>query len=281
MTWIQALILGAVQGASEFLPISSSAHLVLVPWALGWELEPHSYFLFIIAIHWGTLAALILITWRELVHIARAAARSMARREWPASPDTRLAAILVVATLPAALAGVLLGEAVEQAFSDPTAVGRQLLGTAALLVLAEQVRDRRAAGSTGFRSFESVRLVDGLWIGLAQAVALLPGISRSGATLSAGMIRGLDRVQAVRFSFLLSVPILFGAGLVALADLAGGPGVAEFLPELGIGFLASGVVGFASIRWLLRYLSRASLRGFGLYCAGLGLTVLLVSAVRG
>ncbi len=281
MTWYQALILGMVQGASEFLPISSSAHLVLVPWLLGWQFEPHAFFTFSVTVHWGTLAAVVLAFRDDLLRFGRAALLAVVHRNLLETPEATLAWLLLLATLPGALAGIVLGGMVEQAFSDPQAVAGLLLGTAGLLALGERSRSIRAANPAEFRPLKSLRIRDAILIGLAQAVALLPGISRSGATISAGLFRGLDRVDAVRFSFLMSVPIIFGAGLVALTDLAGQPGAAQAVPSLVIGLLAAGVVGFIAIRWLVRHLARGSLRGFAVYCALAGAAGLLVSLIRG
>ncbi|MGH2621535.1 MAG: undecaprenyl-diphosphate phosphatase [Anaerolineales bacterium] len=281
MTWYQALILGVVQGASEFLPISSSAHLVLVPWLLGWQLEPHAFFIFSVSVHWGTLAAVVVILRGDLLRFGRAALRALVHRSLLETPDATLGWLLVLATLPGALAGIVLGGLVEQAFSNPPVVAGLLLGTAGLLALGERSRSIRAASSAEFRPLTSLRTRDALVIGLAQAVALLPGISRSGATISAGLFRGLDRVEAVRFSFLMSVPIIFGAGLVALTDLASGPGAAESLPSLAIGFTAAGVVGYVAIRWLIRTLAGATFWGFAAYCALVGAAGLLLSVIRG
>jgi len=281
MTWYQALILGFVQGASEFLPISSSAHLVLVPWLLGWQLEAHPFFLFSVSVHWGTLAAVVAIFRSDLLRFGRAALQALVHRNLLETPEATLGWLLVLASLPGALGGIVLGGVVEQAFTNPPAVAGLLLGTAGLLALGERSRSIRAANPGEFRVLESLRTQDALLIGLAQAVALLPGISRSGATISAGLFRGLDRVDAVRFSFLMSVPIIFGAGLVALTDLAGGPGAAEFLPSLAIGFLSAGIVGFFAIRWLIRTLAGSTFWGFAAYCAALGAAGLLVSLIRG
>ena len=281
MTWYQALILGMVQGASEFLPISSSAHLVLVPWLLGWQFEPIAFFIFSVTVHWGTLAAVVLALRDDLLRFGRAALLAALHRDLLETPEATLAWLLLLATLPGALAGVVLGGMVEQAFSNPPAVAGLLLGTGVLLALGERSRSIRAANLAEFRPLKSLRIRDAILIGLAQAVALLPGISRSGATISAGLFRGLDRGDAVRFSFLMSVPIIFGAGLVALAELAGEPGAAQTLPSLVIGLLAAGVVGFIAIRWLLRYLAGGSLRGFAIYCALAGAAGLLVSLIRG
>jgi len=281
MTWYQALILGMVQGASEFLPISSSAHLVLVPWLLGWQFEPIAFFIFSVTVHWGTLAAVVLAFRDDLLRFGRAALLAVLHRDLLETPEATLAWLLLLATLPGALAGVVLGGMVEQAFSNPPAVAGLLLGTAVLLALGERSRSIRAANPADFRMLKSLRIRDAILIGLAQAVALLPGISRSGATISAGLFRGLDRGDAVRFSFLMSVPIIFGAGLVALAELAGEPGAAQAVPSLVIGLLAAGVVGFIAIRWLLRYLEGGTLRGFAIYCALAGAAGLLVSLIRG
>jgi len=281
MTWYQALILGMVQGASEFLPISSSAHLVLVPWLLGWQFEPIPFFIFSVTVHWGTLAAVVLAFRDDLLRFGRAALLAVLHRDLLETPEATLAWLLLLATLPGAVAGVVLGGMVEQAFSNPPAVAGLLLGTAVLLALGERSRSIRAANPAEFRPLKSLRIRDAILIGLAQAVALLPGISRSGATISAGLFRGLDRGDAVRFSFLMSVPIIFGAGLVALAELAGEPGAAQAVPSLVIGLLAAGVVGFIAIRWLLRYLEGGTLRGFAIYCALAGAAGLLVSLIRG
>ena len=281
MTWYQALILGVVQGASEFLPISSSAHLVLVPWLLGWQLEPHAFFTFSVSVHWGTLAAVVVVFRHDLSRFGRAALQALMHRSLLETPEAALAWLLLLSTLPGALAGIVLGGLVEQAFSNPPAVAALLLISAGLLALGERARSVRAAKSGEFRGLKQLRIRDALVIGLAQALALLPGISRSGATISAGLYRGMDRVDAVRFSFLMSVPIIFGAGLVALTDLSSGPSAAESLPSLAIGFLAAGIVGFTAIRWLIRTLVGATFWGFAAYCAAVGTGGLLLSLIRG
>ena len=281
MTWYQAVILGVVQGASEFLPISSSAHLVLVPWLLGWEIEPRLFFSFSVLVHWGTLAAVIISLREDLLRLGRAAIRGLARGRPFESREASLAWLVLLATLPGALAGILFADVVEQAFGRPALVAALLIGTAALLALGEQLRANRAAKAAGFRAQADLETPDALLIGLAQAMALLPGISRSGLTIACGLSRGLDRVDAARFSFLLAVPIMLGAGIVSLADLADDPGAAAALAPIAIGFLTAAVVGFAAIRWLLRYLSHASLRAFSIYCALIGAAGLLLSLVRG
>jgi undecaprenyl-diphosphatase len=274
MTLLQALVLGLVQGATEFIPVSSSAHLVLVPWILGWRLEPQAAFVFDVLVQWGTLVALVAFYWRDLVAIVRAVILGLARRRPLEDPLARLGWLIAAASVPAAIAGLLFKDAVESAFNDPAAVSAFLLGTALLLFLSERL-------SRQTRQLSELTLIDALWVGLAQALALLPGISRSGSTIAGGLTRGLRRPEAARLSFLMFVPVMLGAGVIALMDLAGAPAPAAQLPALAVGFLTSAVVGYLAIRWLLGYLSRRSLTPFALYCLVVGLGGLLLSVLRG
>ena len=274
MTLLQAFVLGLVQGATEFLPVSSSGHLVLVPWVLGWRLEPQAAFVFDILVQWGTLVALVAFYWRDLVGMVRAVILGLARRRPLEDPLARLGWLIAAASLPAAIAGLLLKDAVERAFNSPAAVSAFLLGTAVLLFLSERL-------SRQTRQLSELTLIDALWVGLAQALALLPGISRSGSTIAGGLTRGLRRPEAARLSFLMFVPVMLGAGVIALKDLAGAPAPAAQLPALAVGFLTSAVVGYLAIRWLLGYLSRRSLAPFALYCVAVGLGGLLLSVLRG
>ena len=293
MTLIQALVLGIVQGLTEFIPVSSSAHLVLVPWLLGWTFEPQAAFAFNVLVQLGTLVAVIVCFWRDGVSILSAAVGALRTRRWA---EGRLAWLLILATLPAAAAGILLKDLVEQAFASPAASAGFLLVTATLLGLSEILRRRmderppappaaakaasEGVGDGARDALEELKPVDSVVIGLAQALALFPGISRSGSTIAAGLSRGLTRPQAARFSFLMSVPIMLGAGLVAASDLSSLPNARELLPSLAAGFLAAGLVGFLAIRWLLRFLARRSLWVFAAYCALAGLAGLTLNATR-
>jgi undecaprenyl-diphosphatase len=274
MTLLQALMLGLVQGATEFIPVSSSAHLVLVPWILGWRLEPRAAFAFDVLVQWGTLVALVAFYGRDLVALVRAVIVGLARRRPLEDPLARLGWLIAAASVPAAIAGLLFKDAVESAFNDPAAVSAFLLVTALLLFLSERL-------SRQTRVLSELTLIDALWIGLAQALALLPGISRSGSTIAGGLTRGLRRPEAARLSFLMFVPVMLGAGLIALKDLAGTPTPSAQLPALLVGMLTSAVVGYLAIRWLLGYLSRRSLAPFALYCLVAGLGGLLLSVLRG
>ncbi len=272
MTTFQAIVLGIVQGLTEFLPVSSSGHLVLVPWLLGWTLEPDAAFVFDVLVQLGTLLAVIVYFWRDLWHLLLAGVRSLVRRDF-SPPEARLAWLLVLATLPAAVAGALLRDLVSEAFARPMAVGGFLLVTAAFLQAAE-------SGSSAARDLSSLGWLDSLVVGVAQAFALFPGISRSGTTIGAGLLRGMDRRSAARFSFLLSVPIMLGAGAFEARHLIGMPTVGQMVLPLVAGFAAAAAVGFLAIRWLLGYLAHHSLRPFALYCALVGVITLLIGMVR-
>ncbi len=273
MNLLQALILGIVQGATEFLPISSSGHLVLVPWLLGWDFEPKAAFVFDVLVQWGTIVAVIAYFWRDLYALARAWLLGLFKREPFADPQAKLAWLLLLATLPAALLGILLKSTVESTFDQPLTVSLFLLGTAALLYFAER-------GSRPFKTMQVVTWIDSLWIGLAQSLALFPGISRSGATIAGGLFRGLERAEAARFSFLLSVPAMLGAGVIALTDLFNSATIAEQVAPLLVGFVAASVTGFVAIHWLLRYLQRRRLYVFSIYCVVIAMGGIALYALR-
>ncbi|MFW2438287.1 MAG: undecaprenyl-diphosphate phosphatase, partial [Arenicellales bacterium] len=187
-----------------------------------------------------------------------------------AEPDSRMGWYIIVATVPAVLAGLLFKDIVEQAFTSPKMIGVFLLGTAVLLVVAETIGHRN-------RSMDQITWKDGLWVGFSQLLALLPGISRSGATIAGGMTRNLKRSAAARFSFLMSVPVMLGAGVLAFKDLADLPEGGEFMLPLLVGALVAMISGYIAIRWLIAYLSKHSLYVFALYCSVLGLIVIFTA----
>ena len=270
MNLFKAFLLGILQGATEFLPVSSSGHLVLVPWLLGW----HSPGLaFGAVVHWGTALAVVAYFWRDWVSIAQAAFRSLHSRSL-ADSKARLAWLILFGTVPAALLGYLLEDFFEGMFARPIAAAGFLLVTAALLITSERLGRRQ-------RDLHTLAWPDALLVGLAQALAIFPGISRSGATIAAGLARGLRREPAARFSFLLATPIILGAGLLKVVDLAQVGDLAAQVPTFVVGSLAAGAVGFGCIHFLLRYLQRHRLYPFAVYCAVAGVTCLLVALIRG
>lgn len=279
MTWFQALILGAIQGATEFLPISSSAHLVLIPWLLGWEFDAQVLFPFSVVLHWGTLLAVVVAFWNDLVRVTTAAARGLKIRQPLGTPEAQLAWLLLLASIPAALAGLLLGDLIREVFARPGLVAILLLVNAALLMLGERWRDRRRAQNVR-RGLGDLGAKDAIVVGLAQMLALFPGISRSGSTIVGGLSRGFIRLEATRFALLLAVPIMLGAGVVAIADLSAEPTAQKIIADMVIGFLSAAVVGVVAIRWMLRYLSGGSLRAFAAYCAVVGFASLMVGYIR-
>jgi len=273
MTILQAILLGIVQGITEFLPVSSSAHLVLAPFFLGWKIPAEQVMPFDVLVQAGTLVAVIIYFWRDLWAVVRGWLLAVWQRKPFATPEARLGWYLILATIPASLIGVLIIDQVEAAFHSPLVTSIFLLFTAVLLVLAERFSKRN-------RTMTNITWLDALIIGLFQVVSLFPGISRSGSTISGGMFRHLDRPSAARFSFLMSVPVMLGASIFSLNDLLETPSLVGFLPTILVGFFAATVVGYLSIRWLLTFLTKRSLNWFALYCALLGIIGIIVSYVR-
>jgi undecaprenyl-diphosphatase len=280
----QAIVLGIVQGLTEFLPVSSSAHLLVVPWLLGWESPGLA---FDAALHLGTLAAVIVYFWRDLVAMARAFPRALQRpsailrSDDPADVMTRLSLLIALGTVPGLVAGFLGAETIDAVYHPSgvapdaviVAIAAALIALALLLLWAE-----RAAQHV--RGMASLNVPDAVIIGLAQAGALIPGVSRSGSTITAGLFRGLTRADAARFSFLLGAPIVAAAGAKGLLDtLTSGLGAGQ-LGVFAVGLVASALAGFAAIWGLLRYLQRASTAVFIIYRIVLGIVLLVLVAVR-
>jgi undecaprenyl-diphosphatase len=255
----QALVLGAVQGLTEFLPVSSSAHLVIVPWLLNWS-DPG--LAFDVALHMGTLLALLLYYWRDWLDmgISLADGRPLPRR---------LLLMIVVASIPGAAAGLLLEKQAETIFRSPGLIAIAL----ALLGIALWVADAFGAKK---RKIEDIGLIDALLIGLSQALAIVPGVSRSGATMTTARILGIDRPDAANFSFLMATPIIAGAGLVEARKFL----QAGLSAQLGWGFIASTVFGLLAIAGLLRFLRTRTYRPFAIYRIVLAAIVVAVVLAR-
>jgi undecaprenyl-diphosphatase len=264
---LQAIVLGVVQGLTEFLPVSSTAHLRIVPAFLGWD-DPGAAFTAVVQL--GTMAAVLLYFRADLWRIASAWLRSVWRRERaPTDPDARLGWYIVLGTIPIAVLGLAFKDPIEKEFRN-----LELIGTAMLLF--SLVMLRAEARSKRDRELDDLTRRDGLLIGLAQALALVPGVSRSGATISAGLWLDFDRTTAARYSFLLSVPAVVLSGLFELRHVgeAGGAPVGA----TAIATLLAFVVGYASIAFLLRYLTRHSIAIFAGYRMVVGLLVIVLAA---
>ncbi len=268
MNLFQAIFLGVIQGLTEFLPISSSAHLVIVPALLGWTFPEEQIFPFNILVQLGTLVAVIIYFWSDLIAIVKAVFVGLKNRQPFQDTDARLGWLIVLASIPAGVGGLLLKDKVEEVFNSASATGWFLFLTATLLVIGEIIGKRT-------RPLKTINWKDALWIGFGQLVSLFPGVSRSGSTISVGMTRNLERTAAGRFSFLMSIPVMLGAGLVGILDLLEVPNLVSFLPMVLAGFLTAGIVGYLSIRWLLNFLNHRSLYGFAIYCTILGVITIL------
>lgn len=269
MTIFQSIILGIIQGASEFLPISSSGHLVLAPFLFGWEISVEEAFVFDVLVQVATLTAVLIYYWKDLVKILRAVIAGIIAKSPFQDPLSRLGWYLILATIPAGIIAILFKDTFVKAFSNPRAASIFLLVTSLLLVLAELLGTRS-------KSLEKLSWIDSIIIGIFQTLALFPGVSRSGATISGGMVRGLDRPSSARFSFLMSVPVMLAAGVLGLADLVSSPNLLKQLPIYLAGFCSAALVGYFAIRWFISYLSKQSLYLFAGYCALLGTIFLVV-----
>jgi len=269
MTLLQSIILGIIQGASEFLPISSSGHLVLAPYIFGWDIPPQEAFIFDVLVQVATLTAVIIYFWKDLLLILKSIINGINRRKLIYDFHSRLGWYLILATIPAGLAAIFFKDIFEKSFSNPKAAAIFLICTSIFLLIAEIFGSRT-------RTLETVSWLDALWIGFFQVFALFPGISRSGTTISGGMLRGFDRESSARFSFLMSVPVMSAAGVLAISDLLSSPNLLSKLPIYFAGFITAALVGYLAIRWFIVYLSKKSLYLFAGYCGVIGLIFLLL-----
>jgi len=267
---LEAIVLGIIQGATEFLPVSSSGHLVLAPQLLGITEPSLSYD---VLLHLATSLAVMGYFFREIRNMVQAFVSPGRLGEGEAKLWRQLALWIILGTIPAGFAGVLLEDKFASLFHSTFAVGLALMITGLLLLCAEWVADR----ARQVRQMADLGVLDVLLIGMLQALAIIPGISRSGATISGGMLLGLERGQAARFSFLLSIPVILGAGLVKVGDLAEG-----FSAGMGVyvaGTLAAFLSGLLAVHFLLRLVRTRSLRPFSFYVLVLGFFVVVLSVL--
>ncbi|MCC6387135.1 MAG: undecaprenyl-diphosphatase UppP [Dehalococcoidia bacterium] len=271
MEFVRAAILGIVQGLTEFLPVSSSGHLVLIPALFGWEDQGLS---FDVGLHLGTLLAILGYFWRDWVEMVRVGTADLARYQFRFSRHRRPSQFLwliALGSVPAAVVGFLFNDWIEEHVRQPWLIAITLAAVGAVMLYADS-RGTRA------RTMSSIGVVDAVVIGVAQACALIPGVSRSGATITTGLFRGLDRNDAARFAFLLGTPAFVGAALLKGKDLASE--TSTDLAALGVGFICSAVVGFLVIHFLLRYLRTRSLAVFVWYRFGVAALTLVIAGIR-
>ena len=287
LSWLESGVIGAVQGVSELFPVSSLGHSVLIPAWIGgsWARDlnvsrPESpYLAFIVGLHVATAIALIIYFWRDWVRIIKGLVTSIAHREVRTS-DQRLAWLLVLATIPVGLVGLVAEHAVRTTLAKPLATSVFLAVNGLILLAIEHFRrdahvetayvDERVSGPESDERVARTPVVPAVLIGSAQILALAPGISRSGVTTAAGLLRGLTREDAARFSFLLATPVILAAGALKLGDLSGplGNGIR---PQVLFGSVLSGVGAYLAVRFLTRYFAKSSMRPFGWYCLIAGL----------
>lgn len=279
MNFLQAILLGIVQGATEFIPISSSAHLIIIPWLFDWD-DPG--LAFDVALHLGTLIALLTFFANDWMTLLRAGIASIIERHIGVNIERRLAWYLVIGTLPGAVAGALFESKIEELFHAPNAPHASsamiAMGIIIALLGAALFMAERLARHT--RALQHLALKDAILIGCAQALALLPGVSRSGATITAGLALGLERAAAARFSFLLSAPIIAGAGAKSAYDLARTGMTSSEVLFFAVGMLSAAVSGYLCIKFLLRFLQRHSTDVFVFYRWLLGALVIAVAVLR-
>jgi undecaprenyl-diphosphatase len=297
LSWLEAGVVGAFQGVAELFPVSSLGHSVLIPAVIGgsWARDlnvssPESpYLAFVVGLHVATAIALIVYFWRDWVRIVTGLVTSVARRE-VRTPDQRLAWLLVLATIPVGLTGLLLEHWFRTTLAKPTPTAIFLIVNGVILLISEHHRrrdpgvdsdyvDERVSGPESDRRLAGLDVVSAVGIGASQVLALAPGISRSGIATVGGLVRGLSREDAARFSFLLATPVILAAGALKLGDLAGplGDGIR---PQVLFGSVLSGVGAYLSVRFLTRYLANRSLRPFGAYCMAAGVAALVVLNAR-
>lgn len=288
MLWtiIESIVLGVIQGATEFIPISSSAHLIIVPWLFGWTDPALTSLPFDVALHLGTLVAVLVFFARDWVCLIQAGVKSIVERRIGRDPDRRLAWLIVLGTIPGAIAGFLFESKIDALFHQPgvpiapgamIVMALLLAGLGALLLLADRLAQH-------MREMDTLTLKDSLLIGLSQALAIFPGISRSGITISSGLALGLKRETAAKFSFLLSAPIIAGAGLKSLLEIYAGIKTGAIARAdmilFPIGFIVAAVSGYLCIRFLLNYLQKHSVSLFVYYRWALAVVIVAVALIR-
>lgn len=268
MDLFQAFILGMVQGLGEFLPISSSAHLILAPWLFGWHDQGLA---FDIALHWGTLVAVVGYFRQDIWLLAKGFFHTLRRstRDFENNIYQKLSWLIILATIPAAVIGKLFESQVESTFRNPLLIAGTLAVVGVVLWLADLYGSK-------VKTLTHATWKNSLIIGLCQAISIVPGISRSGSTMIAGLFQGFTRQDAAKFSFLMSIPIILGAGVLKIPDIA----QIENHTEVLVGFLSAAVFGFLSIKFLLKYISTKSFAIFTWYRLALAAVIVIIYLIR-
>lgn len=263
MDYIQAVTLGVVQGLTEFLPISSTAHLTLVPWLLKWQ-DPG--LTFDVALHIGTLVAVVFYFRTDLLHMFTAWLRSFAHRD-RSDPYQNLSWMVIWGSIPAVIAGLVLDDYVAGVFRSPYVISAMLIVVGVLIFIAERV-------AKPVRTWQEMTLKDAIFIGFAQACALIPGTSRSGSTIMMGLFLGLQRADAARFSFLLGFPVILGSTIFKLKGINSDPALFAMIPYMLVGVAASALSGYVCIAYLMKFLQTQTMTVFVVYRIALGFVII-------
>jgi undecaprenyl-diphosphatase len=271
VTFVQAMLLAVLQGVSELFPISSLGHTVLIPALLRWPVveSDESFLAFVVVLHLGTALALIVFYWHTWIGIVRGLVRSIVRGRIGTDRDERIAWLLVAGTIPVGVLGVLFQSSVRALFGSPLAVALFLVVNAFVMFAGEWLRSASRAGTPARSSLEDLPWQKGVGVGIAQGLALLPGISRSGSAIVAGLLAGLDHEEAATYSFLLATPVILAASVLEIPKLFA-PEVHGIAVEAVAGGVLAGITAYASVAFLTRYFRHNDLRPFGWYCLVVG-----------
>lgn len=257
MTYIEAALLGLIQGLTEFLPVSSSGHLVILSSVLGIESQGLT---FEVLVHFGTLIAVFTVFKDDILILLR-------------NPFQKLTLLIIVGAIPTAIIGLALEDTFEKMFASLNIVGFTLLITGALLWIAESIKKNN-------KDFKQMGYKDAIIIGIAQGVAITPGISRSGSTIAMSLILGLDRRTAARYSFLLAIPVILGATILKVKELVTEPAISIFYGQYLVGTIVAALSGYAAIRILLKFLQEGKLKYFSVYCWLVGIVLILLTTIK-
>ena len=277
MSIFQALVLALLQGVTELFPVSSLGHTVILPSLLRWNVNQSdpTFLAFVVLLHVGTAIALVIYFWRDWLAIVRAVLKSAIAGQLQGTPDERLGWRLILATIPVGLVGTLLQKQVQALFASPRAAAVFLIVNGAIMFGGERLRRHAIAAEEGRTPLDRLTVRSAVGIGSAQILALLPGISRSGSSMVAGLLANLTHEAAARFAFLLATPVILGAGILKIPDLF----TPTALPHLSTYLLAgvvSGVAAYLSVAYLMRYFRVGRLDPFAIYCAGFGILSLIL-----
>jgi undecaprenyl-diphosphatase len=277
MSVFQVLVLALLQGVTELFPVSSLGHSVIIPSLFHWNVNQSdpTFLPFLVLLHVGTATALVIYFWRDWLGIVQAVGGSAIAGRLKGTPEERLGWRLILATIPVGLVGTLFQKPVQSLFANPKAAAAFLIVNGAIMFLGERLRRRAVMAEEGRTPLDRVSMRRAVAIGSAQILALLPGISRSGSSMVAGLFANLTHEAAARFSFLLATPVILGAGVLKIPDLFG-PAARGKLPLYLLGGLVSGLAAYVSVAYLMRYFRVGRLDPFAIYCAAFGIFSLIL-----